>query len=159
MRRRKRALDQQQGAIGPLHERLGGEAEAFGRVLARALDAAPDRPKPVASAGARWRKVGDGAFPATARAGQRFCERLAADPSGWEIPGTAAVAGSVLVLQNVVGAHTVSANAIAAVSLSGRAVGVRETSGTGWLVVFDQRERAQDVCAWAGDQRPLGPDA
>ena len=131
---------------------LGVEAEAFGRLLTRVLDAAPDRPKPSRSASARWREVEKGGFPAAASAAQRFCERAAADPFGWEIPGTVALTGADVVLENVVGVHTIPTSSVTSVSLSGHAVGIRQASGTGWVAVFDRREHAQDVCAWISDR-------
>ena len=131
---------------------LGAETARFCALLERALQAAPDRPEAPASSAVRWKRILDGAYPTSGRAARRYVERVARDPGGWELAGRATVMGAQIVLDNAIGAYVIPTHQILAVVLKEGVVGLRDTSGCGWVLVFERHEDARTACSWMWDR-------
>ena len=116
----------------------GTETGPFARTLRRAIADRPGRTADVPLPSARWRVLSG--LPGPTRAGAA---------SGWEMPGHATVEAGVIELANVLGTHAVPARDVAEIVQTGALVGIREGSGRGYTVRFDDEREAHAFAAEA----------
>ncbi len=108
----------------------GNEAEPFACVLRSAIRARPDRQPDLPPPSARWHELPPRPVPGEpAQPGSRALD--------WEVPGRASVTAGVLQLANVLGVHALPVPAIAETFQTGALVSLREATGIGFAVRFD----------------------
>ncbi len=128
---------------------LDAGTEAFFALLDRTLAGLPRQPRSVADA--RWRSLGSVGTDLTEhepRMLEQHRERLAADPFGWDLPGTVSEGAYHLTLENAIGTHRIATAHSASFYLSDRALCIYQRLRPGWLVLFDRPERAEATFEW-----------